>query len=432
MPRIRKENLSYICLCAALLLCGCATLRPVEVQSAAVPDPPALSSAEVTDHVFAAPPEPPAELAEAAPVPESVPLTLAQVQALAREKNPTFAEYAASREAAKAEVLQALAYPNPDVEIDLEFALTIFQPVEFPGKRKARREAAEASLPVVAHDEEVFRAGLTAETAKAYYAILYYERALKLSRESLKTEQEIEQIVGRRVEAGETAEMDRIKAQVETLKASRMVQAQQRQCNSARAVLNALCGRGLPPVYTLEDTLEVPLAGANMQEARRIAMEQHPALRRLDAVLRQKGLVIRREQTAWYPDLRIGVPVGMELPLANQNQGGIALAKAELQKIEAEVARVQQEIQRDLETGAQAYEGVLEQVTVFQNGLRAAAAEALSIVTFMYEEGEVDLLQLLDARRTARQTETEYLQALYDARIARIELEQAIGIGGDK
>ena len=39
------------------------------------------------------------------------------------------------------------------------------------------------------------------------------------------------------------------------------------------------------------------------------------------------------------------------------------------------------------------------------------------------------LVHLLDARRTARQTDQEYLQALYDAQTARVELERAIGVG---
>lgn len=437
-PRFRKAHPGpwsrAACILATIvLLGGCATMRTEAPLAPVAAESVTLSSAEIVERVFNPAQQEETAAAGATEAPsEAVALTLDEIQSIAREKNPTFAEYAASREAAKAEVLQALAYPNPDIETDLELVLSIFQPIELPGKRKARREAAEASLPVVERDEDLFRAKLTAETAKAYAAILFYERALTLARESLKTEQEIEAIVARRVDAGETAEIDRIKAQVETLKASRAVQAQQRLCNSARAVLNALCGQGLPPVYTLEDTLEAPLARADMTEARKIAMEQHPALQRLDALVRQKGLVIRREETAWYPDLRLGVPVGMELPLANRNEGGIAMANADLQKIQAELTRTTQEIQRDLETGAQAYEGALEQLAVFQNGLRAAAAEALSIETFLYQEGEADLLQLLDARRTARQTETEYLQALYDARIARIELEQAIGIGGDK
>ena len=43
--------------------------------------------------------------------------TMEQVQAIARQQNPTFKEFEANRERARAEVLQALAYPNPEIDL---------------------------------------------------------------------------------------------------------------------------------------------------------------------------------------------------------------------------------------------------------------------------------------------------------------------------
>ncbi len=386
-------------------------------------------------------------------------LTLDQIQKIAHQENPTFREFAASRAAAQAEVLQALAYPNPELEAslgiagtreapresDLEAGLGLFQTLEWPAKRRARRQAAEAQTPIVQREEEVFRAALRADVTKAYHTVLYYQHGILLAKAALGTERQIEQIVRRRVEGGEAPQIDLTKAQVETLKAQRVVQSQLRQFETAKAVLNTLAGRALPPDFVLVDTLEQPMNAANLNQARRIALIQHPTLRRLDAVLRQRELSIGRERTAWYPDLKVGLSpaqeidtrslgasVGMTLPFWNRNQGGIAAAQAELQKAQAEREKARQEVLRDLETGAQNYESAREQLVAFSGGLRVAAAEALRIATFLYQEGEADLLQLLDARRTARQTEAEYLQALYDLQVARAELEWAVGIGEEE
>ena len=442
MQRLGGDRLKYLHASVVLmLLAGCATMPSKRDPAAGVPAPPVLKSAEVIERIFSSVPQPAATPSvEAERASDAVVLTLAQVQSVARQKNPTFAEFAASRQAARAEVLQALAYANPDVEVGLDSALGLFQPIESPAKRRSRRNAAEASKPIVEWEEEVFRATLAANVAKAYHTVLYYEHAVDLAKESLRTEQEISQIVGRRVDGGEAPEIDRIKAQVELLKASRTVQVQERQQVSARAVLNTLCGRSLPPGFVLEDTLDLGsrvrspslLAGVNMDAAKEVALAQHPVLRRLDAVLRQKELIVLREQKASHPTLRFGVPLGLEIPLWNRNKGGIEAAKAEVQKTQAEVERARQEILRDIETSTQTYESVREQLAAFQDGLRAASAESLRIETFRYQEGEVDFLRLLDARRTTRQTEVEYLQTLYDAQIARIELERAIGIGGEK
>ena len=427
MHRLIGVRTTCLIACAALLvMAGCATVPP-SVQAPPEPAvaPPALPSVDIITRVF--PGESPPKAAQEA---GGTTLTLAQVRQIALEKNPSFAEYAAHRAAANAEVLQALAYPNPDFEIGPELLPNLFLPIEPPAKRQTRAAAAEAAKPVVERSEEQFRAALTADVAKAYWTVLHAERAVELAKEALRTEQEIEQVVGRRVDAGEVPEIDRIRAQVETLKASRTVQEQQRQNTSARVILNTLCGRSLPSGFVLADRLDQALGEANAEQARQIALAQHPVLRRLDAVLKQKELIIAREQKAWQPNLRLGLPLGLEVPVRNRNQGGIAAAQAELQEAQAERARIQQEVERDVETGVQTYEGAREQRAAFEGGLRSAAAESLRIETTMYEEGEVDLLQLLDVRRTARQTEAEYLQALYDAQVARIELERAIGVGG--
>jgi cobalt-zinc-cadmium efflux system outer membrane protein len=444
-----------------LLLGGCATLHPPTASVRAPAGPPPLQRAAALERIFSASANTTGSAYRESVVARAkiTTLTLDGVQAIALREHPTFKEFAASRALARAEVLQALAYPNPELEASLGFVTTreapvesawesglgLFQVLEWPAKRKARRRAAEAQEPIIQRDEDLFRATLRADVAKAYYTVLYYQHGVRLAEAAFGTEREIERIVRRRFDAGEAPQIDLTQTRVETLKAQRTVQAQRRQLATAQAVLRALAGRALPPEFALADTLDQPLPGANFHEAYQIALAQHPTLRRLEAVLHQRELVIGRERTAWYPDLKVGLSpsqeidtrgigasVGMELPLWNRNQGGIAAAQAELQQAQAGVEQARQEVLRDLETDMQSYESAREQLAAFAGGLRAAATETLHIATFLYEEGDADLLHLLDARRTARQTEAEYLQAQYDAQIARADLEWAIGIGGEE
>jgi cobalt-zinc-cadmium efflux system outer membrane protein len=439
-------------------LAGCATLPPGSSPASSSPPSLPLGAAEAIERIYA--PGPDAVRGDEMPRDDNATtLALEQVLAIAQRRNPAFDVFAANREAARAEVLQALAYPNPELEITggaatareaprdsaLEYGVGLVQPIELGAKRRARQAAAEALLPVAQREEDVFRATLRGDVAKAYHTVLYHERALELARAALRTEREIGQIVARRVEGGEAPEIDQVKQQVEMLKASGAVRSRERQLASARAVLNALCGRALPPGFRLQDALENPLAAPDLEQARQIAQGRHPALRRLEAVLRQKERIVERERKAWYPDLKpgvnagremdadsVGVSLGVELPLWNRNQGRIAAAEADLAEARADLERARLEVLTGLDTAALACESAREQLSAFRGGLRSAAAEALRIETFLYQEGEVDFLHLQDARRTARQTEVEYLQALYDAQIARAEFERAVGIGGEE
>jgi cobalt-zinc-cadmium efflux system outer membrane protein len=390
--------------------------------------------------------------------PPTVSLTFEQVLSIAFDRNPTFAEFAANLERARAEILIASAYPNPEIELAVgrartresptergtEYEASLMQPIELPGKRRARRTAARAGLAVADREREDFQTALRAEAATAYYTVRHHIRAVALATETAAIAAELEAIVRRRVEGGETPELDLIRARLERLKAQRLIQDRRRRLAGARIALNVLCGDALPSDFALADSLPVRPEPVAAEPARARALAGHPELLRLDAQVARQRAVIERERTAWHPDLKPAVSAGRELdtagysvslgvaiPLWNRNQGGIAAARADLQRLEAERERrrltVDGEVRRALEADANAR----ERLAAFDESLRQGAAEALRIETVLYEQGEHDLLQLLDARRTAQETEAEFLQARYDAAMARIELERAMGIKGD-
>lgn len=392
----------------------------------------------------------------AAAVSTSAPLDIESVQALARRENPNFEVFAANLEIARAEAIQAALYPNPEAEgslgnarsreiageNEIEYGLSVTQPIELPSKRRTRRAAAEAAIPIAEREAEVFGATLRAEVAKAFWTIAFHERAVRLAEENARIASDIETVVKRRVEGGESPEIDQIKSKVESLKTSRAVQAQKRRLAAARSVLSALCGGVLPSGYSITGELAGEEAALDLETSIQ-SKGTHPRIRKLEAEIERQNAVIAREKASWHPDLRpgvfgereadadtFGVTLGIELPIFNRNQGGIAGAKAELKRLEAETRSVQLEVLRQIEEAWQAHESAMEQISAFGAGLREGAAEALKIETFLYEQGETGFLQLLDARRTAQETEAEYLQAIFDARISRAELEQAMGIGG--
>jgi len=384
-------------------------------------------------------------------------LRLEEVLGLARAANPTLAEFDANRAAARAELLAALVYPNPEVEMEAgyaaarkspheeetELAVSFSQPVEWPRKRGARKAAAEASREVVEREREAFLVSLRAEVIRAYLTIRYYAEAVQLADKTTQNALDIQTIVQRRAEGGEVPEIDFIRARVESLKAARQAHLLRRSMSSARAVLDALCGGNLPADFSPEDPMTPQLPERPFESCLEAALQGHPALRPLEAVLRRTELVVERERAAVLPDLKVGVlgqrefdtngvgaSLEIEVPLWNRNQGGIAAAGAERKRIQAEIERTRVQVERDVRTAFEEYESAREQLAAFDAGLRIAAEEVLRVETSLYEHGETDLIRLLDARRTARETEAEYLQALYNANIAQADLELVMGIGG--
>ncbi|NUP89409.1 MAG: TolC family protein [Candidatus Sumerlaeia bacterium] len=439
----------WACGAAAALLTGCVTIpdrgRPREGPT----------SEEVQSRVFAVTGQP---LSPETDLPEAH-LTLSQALEVALAENPALEEFEANRAAAQAELIAALIHPNPQAEFGAgwsrsrdplgetarEYSVALSQPLEWPSQRRTRRIAALAGLDVAEHDAGELRVRLRADVTKAFWGVLFEERVLVRAEENASIAGTLCGLIARRVEAGEAAEVEHVRARVESLRAARLVQAQRRQLAAARAVLNALCGGALPRDFALAGDLPRGLPPADGPQAIALALAHHPRLDRLMALRAQREAEVARERAVRLPQLTPGVffdreddaqtagaTVAVEIPLWDRNQGGIAAAEAALRQTEAELAQARVEVERDVRTALERYESALDQVAAFESGLRADAARVLKIEQFLFEQGEADLLQMLDARRTAQETESEFLQALYDLAVARAELEQAIGIGGEQ
>jgi|GEM_PF-869935 len=390
------------------------------------------------------------------PDPTGPPVRLAEILAMARRHNPSRAIFEGNLAEAEAQARQSRLHPNPELEFQAgaargrewpehtraEFALELAQPIEWPARRQHRIQAADTAVEAARLESALLELALRFETSLAYYTVLYYQQALQLARDDRRNAADIEAMAARRVEGGEAPEIERLKARVETLKAGRAAYALQRQLESARTALRAICGEDLPEHFTPADAFIEHLACADPAAAKRDALERHPRLKQLELLVRQREQEVRAEEASRWPGLTVGFGAArqfdanslggflrFELPIRDRNQAEIAAARARLGQAAAELNRARLEITREVELAAKSYESLHEQLDAFESGLIQSAGETFRIEQFRFEEGEVDFLHLLDSRRTARQTELEYLQTLYDAHIARLELDRAVGKG---
>ena len=118
---------------------------------------------------------------------------------------------------------------------------------------------------------------------------------------------------------------------------------------------------------------------------------------------------------------------GLPLPLFNRNQGGISQAEVGVQVAETELQKtlVQVENQVDL-----AYRNLLQSrqlVEAYQAGVLDDARSTLTIVERAYERGGATILDLLDAARTSRLIQQNYIETLFNYQRNVFLLESAVG-----
>ncbi|MGI8906635.1 MAG: TolC family protein [Candidatus Sumerlaeaceae bacterium] len=379
--------------------------------------------------------------------------SLQSILGMALKANPNWGTYVANHAAAHAELIGACVYPNPEVEVEVgresardgsmsagTYSLAFSQPIEMPGKRLARQVEAEAGFAVVAGEALEYESMLRADVIEAYWTVQYHEALRRLWQTLVDVAERLQEIAKARVELGEAGTIEQVNAQVEVLRARRERDAARRRMLGAKAALNALVGGRLSKDFRLSQGFSESPSRAELNNSIANALACHPKLRRLAAELEQRYSTLDKERTAWWPDLRIGartertmdsnmnaITAGIEIPLFNRNQGGIAKAHAHAQKTYNDITIAFNEIRRDVEVAYQNYELAREQISTYNDGLKQASETAVSLAYVSYRAGASGYLDVLTARRLLQETEQGYIQALYDAATAKARLDKATG-----
>ena len=387
------------------------------------------------------------------------PLTLDAAQAAARSAS---AELAAAREAvqvARGRERQAAAVANPVASYGTEqtsgggvsnrqHIASLEQPLEIAGQRAARRDAArarraaeEARLALIEFDVtfEVTRAFSTAiatarQSALADQASREFELALRVSEERLSAG-DISGYAHRRLRL-EAARYAVIRAEAALDRAS---------ARRALAALLAVAVDSLPP---LPDSLSPPPPVRDEELTALVARaaQSHPEVRIAEhefaAAIADARLAARervpvpsvsagykREETVGIVPSFSGFVAGISipLPLFDRRAGAIDAAGAESRRREAVATSLRRRIAREAADACDAFRVAQSQHARLARELGAETRAVLTAAQVAYAEGEITLVEWLDAVRAYRETEASFTSLGAEVLIRRAALERAVG-----
>lgn len=432
----------------ALGLSGCGASPPRSETPALPSDQPR------PDLMPAAPPS------ESAALSEGASLSLAVVLDLAQQASPNRALFEANRAAAEAAISQTRAWANPELELNggrakarqenedgqrpatIIGGVSLKQRFELPGKRSSRIAVAEANRAVAQVETRLDRLELEVEIRSAVLAVASADARVIQAQHVAELSAQVSTAVEHRVQAGETDRGDLARAQTDDEIAKLATTAAQAQAEAARAALRIWCGGRLPQQFTLNGLLSENPPTLVLSDIQQRALAAHPKLAVYTARQTALTTAIAAEERAWYPDLTLGVSgsrqtdtndlgvsVGIDLPLWNRNEGGVAQAHADLARLEAQHRKELLALQRDVLTAWSAYERERQQIAGLTTRAIPAAQQALQYKLTAFQVGEANLLEIIDARRAALTAEVAVIDARERAAQAFIAL--VIASGGD-
>lgn len=323
--------------------------------------------------------------------------------------------------------------------------------VDFWGKNRAGRDAAQAAWKASVFDRDTVQLTVTAGAAQAWlHSVALHER-VDIARLNLQSAERLVQLVESRARAGAASALEL--AQQKGLVASqrRSLLALQQQALDAQAALATLLGQagGADVVTTSLLGLQMPAVGVGVPAQ---LLVRRPDIARAEAQLAAAQANVQVARAAMLPRLTLtgsvgtgddrwqrmfdnplyALAAGLTAPIfdAGRLAAGNELAMAQREELLATYRKTIIEAFADVQLALHAVTGVQAQAEAQSEEL-AQARKALSLAETRYRSGAESLLTLLDAQRTLYAAQDVAVQLRLAHLQAHVSLYKALGGGWD-
>jgi cobalt-zinc-cadmium efflux system outer membrane protein len=375
-------------------------------------------------------------------------LTLADLEGLALQGNPTLAQARAVVEHARAMAQQAGLYPNPTIgyvadligvqgtagELQGGF---LQQTIVTAGKLRLSR----AKFNQAAYEAEIRAQGQQLRVLNGvhlrYYALLTDQRLIELRRQLLRNAQEALRTHREMFNTGQATRADVLLQEAEVGRAQLALLAAENQYRAHWQHLVALLGCPQLPPTPLSGSLEPDGPSLEWESSLERLLRDSPELQLAQAHVVFDQITLRREKVQKIPDIQVqaatgrdfetsntvaGVQVGIEVPLFDRNQGTVRQVRADLARSQAEVARVELSLRKRLADVFNDYLTALQTMHVYRETNLPKTTEAYEIYQEMYKQRRIGWPKVVELERELLRVRAEYTHSLLELRKAQVAI----------
>ena len=377
-------------------------------------------------------------------------LDLADVLARAREQAPRIVSARLAVAEARARLIGASVRLQFNPELDFsaadrrtptarwtELQLGANQTFEPRGRRAARIAAASAQVEQSSVTVEEITRTVLRESALLFYQALYATERVRLLTASVDLASSIHDVADRRFRAGDLAVLD-----VNLARAALARARAQRDAGEAERI--AALG-GLRALLRLEEPIAVAgrlsLPPAPDRDVLAHSAGERPELRALEAAIREAEAEIDVARTFRKPNYGVGLRYQREegdhmvfggltltLPVFSKGQEQSTAGTARAARLRAELEGARSRVRIELEAALAANEWRADAARVLETQALSGLDDTDSLTTRSFDVGQIGLPDVLVIRRELLETRFQYLSALLEAVLARVDVDAAAGV----
>lgn len=377
---------------------------------------------------------------------QAAPLTEAEALRLAVSRPEVTDLARARRDEAAADVTAARTWTNPSLELthdrigdSEETTWQLAVPVDLSGRRSLRESAAHRRSEASAAEQHAWQGERSAEVSLAFYDVLRRQAEVGAVAAWAARFATLDTVVAKLARAGEVAGYDRRRLERERQTAEARLAESRAELERRRARLAALIGQAVtddvagrllpdppPELAVLRERL------AQRPDLNALARRAEAARTDLDAARRQwpeitLGVGRKLTDDGLQRDTGPQVLLSFELPLFERGQADQQRGAAQALAAQTEGLLAFREAEAELPGLHRQLTALMTTAERYRQEAVHASGALIRIAEIAYRAGESSVLELLDAYQGALEAERTAIDLEWQARSARIDLDQLTG-----
>lgn len=389
---------------------------------------------------------------------ESLSLTFSEALTFARDRSPDLLAVRQELEIAHGRLVKSryLSQFNPALGSEVtnrsrgepgergdsvDFAVSLSQEIEVAGQRSKRIEEAERNLALVTRRVQDRERLILARVKESFYRALSLRRRFDLFRQVEDLTRRLRNVAATRFQAGEVSKLEVNLAEIQLGQARRDTLIAERDYRNTLRELEQLVGQEPRGTVVLTGQLTATPQTFDEQTLLRVALENRPDLQaaraeleRIDAEMALThrlavpnptlSFVYREEERR---DHIAGAEIRFPLPVFDRKQAELVQLAGRKDQAGYERQSIKLQVQREVGEALRSYNTAKAEVEVYEQAVLERAAENFQLIETAYREGQINLLQLAVVQTNLVTSQLSYIDALSAYWQSRIALERATG-----
>lgn len=384
------------------------------------------------------------------------------IQTLIQEaliKSPAVQSKKAQYEALRSKVIKAWLPEDPMVGVDVEgqpdlfktgermnYEYMVLQSIPFPTKLILSGVIAskEADMAYQMYKEEERAVAWRIEQPS--YQLFLSKRTLLALKENKQLLDQLSGVVRSRYEANKTDQSDYLKVRIELDQILIEIFDWQQKSHIAGAAVSRQLNKPLDTAYPVKEQLKRAPLSLRLPELEKIALEKRPELKSFEVGVERAQASRLLSQTEWLPDITGRIEarkfngeddireydnfIGFSVPvwsLLKGIGGGWVSAQKEVNATQALYVDMKNETLFRVHEAYAKFQSAENALNIYESSILPTAKQQVDIATSSYEAGRTDILNLIDAQRTLKNTQIGYYKAMSDYEMALSDLRLAVG-----